>query len=69
MKIIKNNVEEIEYTCKRCQSVFSYNKYDIVTKDNRWFLLSLGFEYKPLIEKSIQCPICRLENKLNEEGE
>ena len=58
MKIIKNNVEETECTCKRCGSIFSYNEYDIKKITSNWIRVGWEESVRTVYEE-INCPVCK----------
>lgn len=57
MKVLKNGLEEKVIQCFHCNSILSYNKYDIVKKDDEIF----GEWHH---SEAVKCPICNYNTLL-----
>lgn len=57
MRIIKNNLEETEQVCNKCESIFGYTKLDINTKNGEWYRTGMESSSRSC-ERYVICPVC-----------
>lgn len=57
MRIIKNNLEEIEHTCNKCESIFGYTKSDIDIETGAWYRTGVESSERNC-ERYVICPVC-----------